>query len=727
MSGIVSLQADIGSIPPGAVELLRSIAPIMRSLTADNVSPLAVIQIEDIGRCFHTSGLLANRTRDALTRSGSVRFRRLQVSIGWMAGDTAAALSQTTGGQAAALLTLCLVEMFCRNSTGHLLFELSMKILPPDKCRASMAHLSDLAEIISNKLQPLGFGQHHAVQLTRIREAYLNSGIEIPPSTSESLLERLSIESMVELLDAVQQALRDETTIVHIEGFQGLGGIIALLTALCPDDILLLVENGILFKGPRQSIIISVMHQKKTTFSIEKLALRQLPLTFRDSEFLSQPGRLSSYEHCTVRVQGCLARMVEQLFTPITFQSVRGVVASFTDLVGAMVLSFIGTDFGSNAHFCRDGLHSLLGPHFHETIRGKLSLFFEVEPSLDNLGPVLKYEALRQSIASVIPSSSCVCSQCIDTHNWANMSSKRCRCPLYSIWGGLQTLVGQAVLLSLVHTDLDTVKIVQSSQNQMGQHLCRRLMHHVLPSDDPLLDQQGGKRGEEIYSTLNLHTDLCTLFGSIPSNAGGGQNILGTSNGATSIFPSTLHTGFPNEGRIIRYILMDGQFHDGHNYYTALIEDEHVLPRPLAEDSILQSTNTIPLSQAGTHSQATLSLRPYHNSLAVRFMALFTSKAVNICFYATHLAYMAASIAPPCHHNADTSTTTHDKDSILTTSVDAPVASGDRMSMVLTHGNSEAQFLAAVLGVPTLYQGASCLDCMIKFAQTEGFRLLIQS
>ncbi|KAI1148599.1 hypothetical protein F4825DRAFT_433362 [Nemania diffusa] len=223
----VSLQVDLSHT--AAIDLIRAIKPVLQALSADNVNPLAVDQLSAIGARFPITGPLAKRTPDALTRSSSVRLCRLQAFVGWMAGDASAILCQSAGGQAAALLTLCLVEMFCRNSTGHLLFELSMKVLPREQCLASMGQLSDLAEVVSNKLKPLAFGQHHAIQVTRIRETYMRINIDLPAQTSASLLERLTIDSMVELLDAMQQSLRDSAFVLYIEGFRGLGGVVSLM------------------------------------------------------------------------------------------------------------------------------------------------------------------------------------------------------------------------------------------------------------------------------------------------------------------------------------------------------------------------------------------------------------------------------------------------------------------------------------------------------------------
>ncbi|KAF3107893.1 hypothetical protein TWF102_011382 [Orbilia oligospora] len=263
MSNPVGVQADITNIP-GALTALTSITPLVRALSADGVNPLSVVQLEAIGSRFPMSGPLAERTMDALTRRGpALMLWRVQVSVGWMRGNTAWALSQTAGGQASALLIVCLVELCRRNMTGHILFKLSEAILPRDRRLSSMSQLSDLAEIVSNKMQSVRFGQHFAEQVTRIRMTYFNSNVNVPCPDMASLLDRIEVDSLVDILNKAQTALQDEMTTLRIEGFVGIACLAALFTGLCQDDVLLLVENEVIFQGLRRSIIISVVHGKK--------------------------------------------------------------------------------------------------------------------------------------------------------------------------------------------------------------------------------------------------------------------------------------------------------------------------------------------------------------------------------------------------------------------------------------------------------------------------------
>ncbi|KAI1745755.1 hypothetical protein F4680DRAFT_443224 [Xylaria scruposa] len=729
MATQVALQADLVAAPRTAVDLLGSLTSVLQALSADGVSPLAVLQLEAIGCCFPISGPLARRIPDALTRSSSTRLGRLQTMVGWMANDTTTTLAQTAGGQASALLTLALVEMFCRNSTGHLLFELSMKVLPPNRCLASMGQLSDVAEIVSNKLKPLAFGQHHATHVTRIRETYYNSNITIPPSMSASLLDRPTVDFTVELLDAVQQAVRDANVMVQIEGFRGMGSIVSLLMALCPDDVLLLVENGVIFQGRRRSVTISVQHGKEeTSVHIEKIirgrkSSSALAVSFRLDEFLAQPGRLSSYDHLTMHIEGCMARMVEQLLGMTAGESAP-VIISFVNLIGGIIFSFSGADFGD---FPRDGLPSLLGSNAFQHVRGKLSLFFGVAPELNNINLAVDYKRFCESLSSLVGDSSCMCSHCDRSHQWANSTAKRNPCRLHSIWRGFQSLVGIGVLLCLVDTDLQSLPIVQQPQSKLGPYLCRRLLRRLYSCPNSQSHMENSSDTPDWYTTRDLHADMCHLLGHTPTNSGQRHNVLGTSNGATSTLPLTLEMSSSKESRLVRYRVLDGQFHDGRNYYKAITETADVQPRPSATDSILQPQNIIYPSPIGAHSDFTLSVRPHHNSLKLCARVSFPAQVVEISFYDMHLAYMATSVAHTCAHSPSDFVIVSDTASVIATGVEAPVASNNRASVTLTHGNDEAQILAGVLGVPSLFQGRSCLNCMLEDAKEDGFRLLIQS
>jgi hypothetical protein len=59
---------------------LSSLQPLLKALSADDVHPLAVLQVEAPGSCFQLNGAVAGKISDLLTRSSSLR---LEICCGW--------------------------------------------------------------------------------------------------------------------------------------------------------------------------------------------------------------------------------------------------------------------------------------------------------------------------------------------------------------------------------------------------------------------------------------------------------------------------------------------------------------------------------------------------------------------------------------------------------------------------------------------------------------------
>lgn len=391
------------------------------------------------------------------------------------------------------------------------------------------------------------------------------------------------------------------------------------------------------------------------------------------------------------------------------------------------MFSFTRVDFGPGSDLPHDGLRSLFGPCPHAHIRDKLTFLFGVSPSFETIDLSAHYEEFCRSLSDCVSDTTCECSNGCGSHSWANLSSNGDPCLLRSILAGFQCLVGDAILMCFVDTDLEILSIVQHPKGSLGPHICRSLLRRVSSQINIALDFKKPSVMSDSYTTQQLHADLCQLLGYIPSNAGEGQNVLGSCNGSTSIFPMTLGADSSIKRHLVRYRVLDGQFHDGHNYYKAITENLCVKPRALARVSIQQNNDIISPSAMGAHSDTVFTVRPYHNSLTLRALVNFGTKIEEMSLYDANLAYMATFLARPCDHHPKDPVTLLDTTAVVRTGVEAPVASDNRISMVLTHDHGEAQFLAGVRGVPSIYQGISCLGCMINTAQEGGFQLLIQS
>lgn len=65
MADQVALQADVGNVSTNALAILAA-QPLLKALSADNINPLAVLQVQAIGNCFHSNGDWAVKLPDLL-------------------------------------------------------------------------------------------------------------------------------------------------------------------------------------------------------------------------------------------------------------------------------------------------------------------------------------------------------------------------------------------------------------------------------------------------------------------------------------------------------------------------------------------------------------------------------------------------------------------------------------------------------------------------------------
>jgi hypothetical protein len=137
-------------------------------MTADHVQPMAMIQSENLGAVFHTSGSFAAKVPDLLQRCSSTRLDQLGMTVGWRKGDAASLMAKSAGGQAVSLLCFCLGNLYNSPDTGKMLFELSRRVLQRDISISGMAQLAGVVDILAGEVQALGFGNFLAEQTMRI-------------------------------------------------------------------------------------------------------------------------------------------------------------------------------------------------------------------------------------------------------------------------------------------------------------------------------------------------------------------------------------------------------------------------------------------------------------------------------------------------------------------------------------------------------------------------------
>ena len=252
----MSLQGDLIGIPSSALSSVSFTQGLLRAVSADNVSPLAVTQVQAIGSCFQSNGGWAAKAPDLLTRTPSARLDRLSAWIGWSKGDVPSFMSQTAGGRTASLLCLALGSLYSKDRCGIILFDISHDLLPSETQTSGLSQLGDVCMCLENKLACLGFGNHFASQLTRLRQCFFDAGQEVPRDLADTPTE----EVMHAFLVCMRDALREEKLILHYSGTQCAGTLLALVLAVCPEDVRVDVDGEMIMRGHRDSIIFSVIH-----------------------------------------------------------------------------------------------------------------------------------------------------------------------------------------------------------------------------------------------------------------------------------------------------------------------------------------------------------------------------------------------------------------------------------------------------------------------------------
>ncbi|KAI4125993.1 MAG: hypothetical protein LQ338_003975 [Usnochroma carphineum] len=252
MAGPVDLQADVGNL---GLAGLNSFRGLLAALSTDDVQPGAILQLQDIGSLFHASGPFASRVADELQRFSSYRKEKLAVAVGWRRNDAVSLLAQSAGGQAVALLALFLENTHEHDKVGEILYRFSTESLPKERSIASMKQLAEVSSKVSCKLGSMGYGNFLAEQVTTLRLTYLSSNLPAPTC----LLDALTEQATMEILDAISRAQRETNVCARITGARGVGHIMALLRLLCANDVEIAVENTIIHSGGNRCIFLNVL------------------------------------------------------------------------------------------------------------------------------------------------------------------------------------------------------------------------------------------------------------------------------------------------------------------------------------------------------------------------------------------------------------------------------------------------------------------------------------
>ncbi|KFY19353.1 hypothetical protein V493_07998 [Pseudogymnoascus sp. VKM F-4281 (FW-2241)] len=717
MSQVVP-QVDVGVL---TLNGLAAFTPVLAALSADDVTPLAMVQMENLGSLFHINGKYALQVPDLLQRCKSTRLDRLGLLIGWRKGDAASLMAQSAGGQAISLLSMCILNLYEDADTGRLLSGLSKIMLPQTIAIASPSHLVRVARTLSSKLQVLGFGNILASQIVRIYDAYKHFGKSVP----NNFLDKITTDNMAELLHALTRAVREESIVVRITGSRSMGHILAIVTIMFPEDAFVTMDNVVVFEGLRKSILVEFTDSDGIlNVQIEsKLQIQStvpiLPLRKRDRSAVVSVG-LYCYSYNWL---GCMADMLQVMFMRDGLISSEPLRIACCDMLEPLskALGSDGRGFDRTAVLRNHGFIRLLGPYPHERIDQVCQKVWRIPPGWARRQSSLKsaFDGLVLAFAEATPTVSCTCSQgpdrqCLTENGWLKYfdESKMRSCPLYRLWEAVGFAIGCGISCLFINAG-DGATIRHPMVKSRNASVADLVSHAIDPKQDSRksADDDRWSSDEEYW---NIYSSILRFCDSEPS-------VAASSTSSTLYLTALQAPQLPNTLNAL-FILLEGQLIFNGRYHTSL-EAMGCGRRPEAKN-IHQDTQPIIPSSVGEHSSLMMTILEGVHSLELTSTILIGGRIVHLHLQQIIIASWGVHEAEPCEHPANSPLDPRHAHKVLTTSVASPTAAY-RIAIVQVSQNPVAQLLACVSRRRLLLQTNCCLNCAYKVATKERFQMII--
>ncbi|KAH7141065.1 hypothetical protein EDB81DRAFT_900691 [Dactylonectria macrodidyma] len=657
---------------------------LLRAVSADNVNPNAVIQVQAIGSCFHSNRPWAAKLPDLMSRASCVRLERLSTWIGWAKDDTSSFMSQTAGGRTAALLCCALGSLYSKDRCGMILFDVSRDILPLEQQTSSPAQLGDACMVLE------------ALQLTRLRQCFFEADLEVPRDLADTPTEK----DMHAFLNWVKDALQDEILVLQVSGTKCSGIFLSLVLAMCPEDVSVQVNGEIIMRGRQDNIVFSITSTQRLTTEIHlETKLKSNTADFRKSYIIVE-GEHELNPQINFSLDGILSSQLDIVLAMVCADPKESLKPAVANLIASMAISFTRKDFCSHqvnpygyfasTRFPAQGLSVVVGPTYRQTIRERLQKVLCC-PSDTLQVPELEYKTLCNIISTALPLSHCTCEICHNGDPWNPLKHPKSNihareawklCAVARLWGTIGQIAHAALL----------ILFVQASPNSSMRLWTEG--RYSSPFADYLWKVFDKNPWVYDFRPLSVHTSILEMTRRWRNLSEDQPPIICSS----STMP---------ERRAMRK-----------------------LARMKAKTSITKGTVTAP-SGLGEHSSLLMTLRPALmegcQALLLRCHIKQANSTMDIDFLDIHIGLMSLTPGDGCEHDISTPLTLSDyAQPVKATSVIAPVASGAKaIGITLTHRNEESQFLCCSQAVSQLYQGDCCMPCAIAQAQWEAYSVVI--
>ena len=704
MSGSVILQSDVGSL---GIQSLGAFSNILATLSADNIAPMAMIQMEKLGATLPVSGKHAENVKGLLQRCNNVRLDRIALAIGWRKNDSASAMAHSAGGQAIALLSVCLTNLFDSEMIGTILSRLCSKLCASSANVSSMPQLADVATLLGSKVDAMGCGNLLAHKVMRIQETYASLDHSAAPS---NLLKPLSVETVTDMLEKVSRALLQEKEICRISGNRGMGHVVGMLQILFPRDTSLTIEGVVIqdvehpkirceIDGSEDSATIRIHVETSISHTIPV----NLPIMHNQDVFPLPRPRYSFHW------SGWLADYLQLIFTEhglILDKSISEACCNLIIFLPASISIFApGTssdDYEQSSKPPPITLLNLLGPFPRGRMCSVLQVVFGCRPTENHLDLQLAMENLSGVLENATPHLSCQCTKTTVPCGWSDIykdmiyDMKRAYCRKGSLAMAMKKVLNLGLLSLFIESGPNvTIRPPVDDSEQCHEGIfanitskCYEGIFANIPSKCPL------------YAS-----DLMSKIMGLVKR--GSLACLAMSGGSSTIYPSILATLQIPSRQYVSFSLVDGLIVYERRYHTHLTEGK-ARSRPDNRENHVGG-DIVP-SHTGVHSGSPLfSVRETFKSLELHCSFQYTGFETKINLRDVIRGFIELRWPGMCSHPFDTPLD-GGKINAFATDVAAPTAFRC-LGVAMTRGSPTAQFLCCGERVPTILQRGCCLNC----------------
>ena len=710
-------QVEVGGL---ALNGLRAFSPLLAAMTSDNVAPTAMIQLEELGQCFHINGKFSQRLPDLLQRCSSTRLDQLGLIVGWRRGDAASLMSKTAGGQSIALLCFCLTSVNTSPAeVGAILYDLSERILPINSAISSINQLAAAADRLSSKLMAIGFGNILAEQAVKIHDVHQSVGKSTRSSIPSTIFDPLTRESTVELFQALSKVFYEEDCVLHISGVLGIGNILTIVLIMFPENVRVVIDGSIVQEGPRPLINIAVdlsmLHA--TTISVES----KLPGPFsQPTSLLIKPNvDKGTYLRYTFSWDGHLADALRITFGDVGAPFNTEICIALCDLLVLTAPYVKGSDYKltrDDTSLPLSGCVALLGSEPQQRMYRTCKEIFRTVPSGKPKDVRQALRDLGREFKSLVGAKSrCHCGKCDLAKGWTKATNhhpskleKSCICR--TLWRAVGRALLHAFECLFVRAHPNAVLTLRglSSLNYEDQFHALDAVHFAAGIHD------------SEYSLIG-----CTrLYQHCMSFVGPEINSLAQSNGASTMTPAVLSSlqMWGEDG--IEFHLHDGLLIFKNQYYKFM----KAIPcrgRQRATRSSYNRYNLVVPDSIGAHDGLSLTIRELSDSLELRTTVVVGRQSIQIDLHSTVIASMGVVELPPCDHDAYDELDPHLSEVVFTTTVAAPIAMKPNTSLVQTKDSPTGQLLACTKGIRAMIMRGCCVSCAVREARDRKHEQII--